>query len=65
MAAKYYSPQIRRDLVSLLYHEAKRQGKPMTHLVDELLAATLHDTPRRSKEDGRRFEKMQTGRLLP
>jgi hypothetical protein len=45
MATKYYSPQIRRDLVSLLYHEAKRQRKPMTQLVDELLSATLRNTP--------------------
>jgi hypothetical protein len=41
MAAKYYSPQIRRDLVSLLYHEAKRQRKPMTKLVDALLREAL------------------------
>jgi hypothetical protein len=44
MATKHYSPQIRRDLVTLLYHEAKRQRKPMTRLVDELLAAALRPT---------------------
>ena len=33
----HYSPVIQRDLVGLLYHEAKRRKLPMTKLVDELL----------------------------
>lgn len=39
--AKYYSPQISRFLVSVLYHEARRRGMPMTRLVDELLRQQL------------------------
>jgi hypothetical protein len=45
MRNRYYSPRISRLLVCALYHEAKRQRKPMTHLVDELLAGALRDTP--------------------
>jgi hypothetical protein len=44
MRQRYYSPRISRVLVCALYHEAKRQRKPMTRLVDELLAAALLDT---------------------
>jgi hypothetical protein len=32
-----YSPQIRKDLISLVYRIAKHEGKPMTWLVDEIL----------------------------
>jgi hypothetical protein len=38
---KHYSPQINRFLVSVLYHEAKRQKKPMTALTNELLQTAL------------------------
>ncbi|MCP5535416.1 MAG: hypothetical protein H7A51_04180 [Akkermansiaceae bacterium] len=37
----HYSPVIRRDLVSLLYHEARRRKLPMTKLVDEILRQAL------------------------
>jgi len=39
--ALYYSPRISRFLVSVLYHEAKRRGIPMTKLTDELLRQQL------------------------
>ena len=39
--AQYYSPRISRPLVSLLYHEAKREGIPMTRLVDRIIATQL------------------------
>ncbi len=32
-----YSPKIKEDLVPYLYKIAKRQKKPMTKVVDELL----------------------------
>ncbi len=35
--ALYYSPQIRRDLVSKLYHRAKAEKVPMTKLTNRLL----------------------------
>jgi len=38
---RYYSPRISRFLVSVLYHEAKRRGIPMTKLTDELLKLQL------------------------
>ena len=38
---RYYSPQIDRDLVSTLYHEAKVRGIPMTRLTNRLLHAAL------------------------
>jgi hypothetical protein len=32
-----YSPKISEDLIPLLYHLAHLNGKPMTHIVDDLL----------------------------
>ncbi len=39
--ARYYSPQISRFLVSVLYREAKRRKIPMTRLVEERLRQQL------------------------
>jgi hypothetical protein len=36
-----YSPKIREDLVSRLYHAAKARGVPMTRLVNEALEEYL------------------------
>jgi hypothetical protein len=36
-----YSPKIKKDLIPILYRLAKKQGKPMTRLVDELLKESL------------------------
>jgi hypothetical protein len=55
---KWYSPQIRRDLVTALYHRAKAEGIPMTRLTNRLIEASLsqrHDdheqiTPRVAEE---------------
>ena len=33
----YYSPQIRRDLITKLYHRAKAEKVPMTKLTNRLL----------------------------
>ena len=40
-SAKYYSPRLRRDLISPLYHAAKAQGIPMTALASRLVAEGL------------------------
>lgn len=32
-----YSPKIAEDLIPILYREAKKQGKPMTRLINEFL----------------------------
>ena len=34
--ALYYSPRLKRDLISPLYHAAKSQGIPMTALASRL-----------------------------
>ena len=39
--AKWYSPQLRRDLVKRLYFRAKAEGMPMTRLVDRLIEEAL------------------------
>jgi len=39
--AKYYSPRLRRELISPLYHAAKTQGIPMTALASRLVAEGL------------------------
>lgn len=41
MPQKHYSPQIRRDLVSKLYHRAKAERMPMTKLTNRLLDEAL------------------------
>lgn len=41
---KHYSPEIKRFIVSALYHEAKARGVPMTALTNELLTNALMHT---------------------
>jgi hypothetical protein len=41
MKTKYYSPQLERELVSILYHKAKAQRIPMTKLANELIKSAL------------------------
>jgi hypothetical protein len=41
---KHYSPEIRRFIVSALYHEAKFRSVPMTVLTNELLTAGLQNS---------------------
>lgn len=51
---RHYSPVIRRDLVGLLYHEAKHRRMPMTKLVDRLLRQALEaDQTTRIREEPR------------
>ena len=42
--ARHYSPEIRRPLVSALYHEAKHRRMPMTRLANQILAEALAGT---------------------
>ena len=42
--ACWYSPQLRRDLVSRLYHRAKAERIPMTRLACRLLDEALDRT---------------------
>ncbi|HEY6169297.1 MAG TPA: hypothetical protein VI454_14745 [Verrucomicrobiae bacterium] len=39
---RHYSPAIDRFLVSVLYHEARRQNIPMTRLANGILKRSLH-----------------------
>jgi len=39
--AKWYSPQLRRDLVTRLYFRAQAEGIPMTRLADRLIEHAL------------------------
>ena len=43
--AKWYSPQLRRDVVSRLYHRAKAEKLPMTLLANRLLDEALARLP--------------------
>ena len=43
--AKHYSPEIKRFLVTVLYHEARGRGVPMTVLTNQILQDGLKDTP--------------------
>ena len=40
---RYYSPAIKRHLVTALYFEAKRQGRPMTVLTNEILERAFRE----------------------
>ena len=40
----HYSPQIRRELVKVLFYERKRRGIPMTRLVESILTDALRNT---------------------
>jgi hypothetical protein len=40
---RYYSPAIKRHLVTALYHEAKRQRRPMTELTNEMVETALRE----------------------
>jgi hypothetical protein len=50
--AKYYSPKIRRDLVSKLYWKAQSLDVPMTQLVDRIVGERLgrYRTTRSNKD---------------
>jgi hypothetical protein len=41
--ATHYSPQIRRDLITKLYHRAKAEDIPMTKLTNRLLDEALNN----------------------
>lgn len=41
MQARIYSPRLRAELISPLYHEAKRQHVPMTALASRFVAEGL------------------------
>ena len=43
--AKWYSPQLRRDLVARLYHRAKAECVPMTRLANRLIDEALARPP--------------------
>ncbi len=42
--SRHYSPEIRRFLVSVLFHEARGRGLPMTVLTNQLLEEGLKGT---------------------
>ena len=39
---RYYSPRLRRELISSLYHEARRQRIPMTELASRFVEDGLN-----------------------
>jgi hypothetical protein len=41
---QHYSPTIKRHLVTALYHEAQKQGRPMTAVTNDILEEALRDT---------------------
>ena len=50
-----YSPKIDEDLIPILYKLAKREGKTMTRVVDEMLRAEIErrnvqDCPQETEE---------------
>ncbi|MGI8436761.1 MAG: hypothetical protein ACR2NX_07635 [Chthoniobacterales bacterium] len=51
MKSHYYSPQIDRDLVTALYHEARARRMPMTKLASQLLREALR--AERTRQDSR------------
>ena len=62
---QYYSPRIRRDLVTKLYWKAQSLEIPMTKLVDHIVAEGLGNYRARSspKNDGARKDEQLTFRF--
>ncbi len=48
---RHYSPQLDRDLISILYHEAKTRRIPMTRLANQLIRAALRFEGNLAAED--------------
>ena len=46
-----YSPKIREEHIPILYRMAKDRGKPMTHVVDEILSRALQEYHARINND--------------
>jgi hypothetical protein len=42
---RYYSPRIERELISRLYHAARKERVPMTVLANRLIAKGLEADP--------------------
>jgi hypothetical protein len=51
--ARYYSPAIRRDLVSKLYWEAQSRKIPMTKLIDQIVSEKLGRYHAKRRQDDR------------
>jgi hypothetical protein len=50
---EHYWPAIKRNLVTALYHEAKRQGRPMTVVTNDILERGLQEmVPQRPTKHG-------------
>jgi hypothetical protein len=58
--SRHYSPRISRFLVSVLYHEARHRGIPMTKLTDKLLREQLIGS-----ESWEKVEEMQVAEESP
>jgi post-segregation antitoxin (ccd killing protein) len=57
MKTKYYSPQLDRQLVSALYHEAKARRIAMTTLANDLIRSAFKRSKTEScaRENGKRI----------
>ena len=44
MSAKWYTPQLSREMVSLLYHQAKKQNVAMTVLLNRIVQQALRSS---------------------
>ncbi len=56
---RYYSPQLDRDLVSILYYEARARRVPMTKLASELIREGLRVS------EGKRIVPTGRGHAIP
>lgn len=58
--SRHYSPALSRFMVSVLYHEAKAQGIPMTRLVDRVLRQALDGSEGWKTTQSLKLETQQT-----
>jgi hypothetical protein len=52
-----YSPKIKEDLIPILYQLAKKQGKPMTEVVDAILREKLPELTTHEQTDKQQEER--------
>ncbi len=52
-----YSPKIKEDLIPILYRLAKKQGQPMTEVVDAILREKFPELTTQKQTDNQQEER--------
>ena len=61
MSAKWYSPQLSREIVRRLYHRAKFEQIPMTVLANRIMEKALDTNAQQDALNQQRSRRAETG----